>query len=185
VCQARSLGVTTRGTFRPFETPITIREVISRIQRRDYLLPGIQREYVWDTDQIRRLFDSLLRGYPIGSFLFWKVEEGHKTEYTFYEFLRDFHVRDSVHNPKASLLPTGGLTAVLDGQQRLSSLYIGLLETYTDRRRYARGTEGVYATRRLYINLARQAATDDARFDFRFLEADAQFVREERVWRAD
>jgi len=38
------------------------------------VLPAIQREYVWEPGQITALFDSLMRGYPIGGFLSWKVE---------------------------------------------------------------------------------------------------------------
>ena len=95
----------------PFETPITIRETIQRIQRREYLLPGIQREFVWQPDQICRLFDSLMRGYPIGSFLFWRVTEEHKADYQFYEFIRDYHGQTARHNTKASLLPAGGPAA--------------------------------------------------------------------------
>ena len=105
----------------PFETPITIRDAVQRIQQREYLLPGIQREFVWQPDQICRLFDSLVRGYPIGSFLFWRVNEDRKADYQFYEFVRDYHEQTGRHNPKAGLLPVGGLTAVLDGQQRLTS----------------------------------------------------------------
>jgi hypothetical protein len=37
-----------------------------------YFLPAIQREFVWHPEQVVRLFDSLLRGYPISSFLFWE-----------------------------------------------------------------------------------------------------------------
>ncbi len=163
----------------PFETPIAIREVIQRIHSREYLLPGIQREFVWDQDQICRLFDSLLRGYPIGSFLFWRVSEEHKNDYKFYEFLRDYHEHDSPHNPKASLLPVGSLTAVLDGQQRLTSLYIGLIGTHTARRKYARRSSlGMYSKRRLYLNLTRPAKSDEALFDFRFREADDRFFKE-------
>jgi hypothetical protein len=163
----------------PFETPITIRETIQRIHAREYLLPGIQREFVWEPDQICRLFDSLVRGYPIGSFLFWRVTEEHKADYKFYEFLRDYHEHDLTHNPKASLLPAGGLTAVLDGQQRLTSLYIGLMGTHTTRRKYARkGAVSSYARRRLYLNLAHPAPGDEAFFDFKFHEADDKYIKE-------
>lgn len=163
----------------PFETPITIRETIERIQQREYLLPGIQREFVWETDQICRLFDSLVRGYPIGSFLFWRVDQEHKADYKFYEFVRDYHANDARHNPKASLLPAGGLTAVLDGQQRLTSLYIGLLGTHTERRKYARrGAASSYAKRRLYLNLAAPARSEEVLFDFRFREDESNFIKE-------
>jgi len=55
-----------------FVEPITIREVIENIHRKKYLLPAIQREFVWDTYQIERLFDSLMCDCPISSFLFWQ-----------------------------------------------------------------------------------------------------------------
>jgi uncharacterized protein with ParB-like and HNH nuclease domain len=51
-----------------FEKPITIEKVIKGIQANQYVLPAIQREFVWSTEQIEKLFDSLLRGYPIGPF---------------------------------------------------------------------------------------------------------------------
>lgn len=168
----------------PFETPITIRDTIERIQQREYLLPGIQREFVWQPDQICRLFDSLVQGYPIGSFLFWPVNEEHKGDYQFYEFIRDYHEQSARHNPKASLLPAGGLTAVLDGQQRLTSLYLGLLGTHSERRKRARrNTASSYSKRRLYLNLARPSPTDEAFFDFRFLEEENRFIKEgEDFW---
>lgn len=39
-----------------------------------YFLPAIQREFVWKQEQIVQLFDSILRGYPISSFLFWELK---------------------------------------------------------------------------------------------------------------
>lgn len=52
---------------------ITIKKALDQIDRREYVLPAIQREFVWSTDQIARLIDSLLRDYPIDTFLFWDV----------------------------------------------------------------------------------------------------------------
>ena len=57
----------------PFETPITIRQAVQNVLDGKYVLPSIQREFVWDTAQIEMLFDSVLRGYPISSFLFWHI----------------------------------------------------------------------------------------------------------------
>ncbi|MBR2163346.1 MAG: DUF262 domain-containing protein [Campylobacter sp.] len=48
-----------------FQPPINIIEAIERIKNNEYLLPAFQREYVWSQEQIERLFDSLMRGYPI------------------------------------------------------------------------------------------------------------------------
>ena len=57
-----------------FQTPRSIEEMMTAIHKREYLMPAIQREFVWGTGQIVRLFDSLMRGYPVGSFLLWDVE---------------------------------------------------------------------------------------------------------------
>ena len=53
-----------------YESPLTIAEVIQDISVNKYVLPAIQREYVWGTSQIERLFDSIMQDYPIGAFLF-------------------------------------------------------------------------------------------------------------------
>ena len=76
-----------------FQTPLTISEVINDIHSKKYLLPSIQREFVWSPEQIKMLFDSLMRNYPINSFLFWKVPREKSGEFKFYEFLRDYHQR--------------------------------------------------------------------------------------------
>ena len=58
-----------------FVNPITIKDAIDNIVDRTYLLPAIQRKFVWSSDQIEVLFDSIMRGYPINSFMFWEVKE--------------------------------------------------------------------------------------------------------------
>ena len=65
-----------------FQTPITIKGALDKIQENKYLLPAIQREFVWKSWQIEKLFDSLINDYPIGSFLFWEVKE--PKNYKFY-----------------------------------------------------------------------------------------------------
>ena len=61
----------------------TIGAVIADVNR-SYLLPAIQRPYVWSSTQIVALFDSLLKGYPISSFMFWAVDEATKAEVRCY-----------------------------------------------------------------------------------------------------
>jgi uncharacterized protein with ParB-like and HNH nuclease domain len=104
-----------------FQTPITIKEAIENVHTKKYLLPAIQREVVWDVNQIERLFDSLMRDYPIGSFLFWFVEKKKSGNYQFYEFMRDYHERDNLHNPKANVSGQEDITGILDGQQCFGS----------------------------------------------------------------
>ena len=75
-----------------FQTPVTIKYALDKIYRRDYVLPAIQREFVWKPSQICRLFDSLMQGYPIGSFLFWKVSRQNRERFTFYDFVREYQL---------------------------------------------------------------------------------------------
>jgi uncharacterized protein with ParB-like and HNH nuclease domain len=53
-----------------FQPAVPVAKVLEGVHNSEYVLPAIQREFVWKTDQIRALFDSLMRGYPIGAFLF-------------------------------------------------------------------------------------------------------------------
>lgn len=169
-----------------FQTPITIRKAIDAIRRSEYVLPAIQREFVWDTDQICRLFDSLMRGYPIGSFLFWKVDRERCRQYTFYGFLSDFHERDSRHNPQIDLTGDEGVTAILDGQQRLTSLHIGLRGSYASKLPHKRwNNPQAFPRRRLYLNLRAPVEDEgvELKYDLRFLtEAEASRNGPEVFW---
>ena len=104
----------------------TIAEALKRIQTKSYVLPAIQREFVWKPEQIERLFDSLMQGYPIGTFLFWLVEESTSGKFKFYDFVLNYHQRDAAHCPDLGKMHHQSVTAVLDGQQRLTALNIGL-----------------------------------------------------------
>lgn len=165
----------------PFQTPITIERTLERIQAQDYVLPAIQREFEWSTDQIVRLFDSLMRGYPIGAFLFWNVQprRGDTTtpsrDFVFYGFIRDYHERNAPHCPKLDVPADRAVTAVLDGQQRLTALNIGLRGSHAEKlpRRWARKADA-YPEKRLYFNLTGPAAENElgVEYDFRFLTKD-------------
>lgn len=153
-----------------FVEPITIKEAIDSVHKKSYLLPAIQREFVWDTYQIERLFDSLMRDYPISSFLFWEVDKGNIKNYQFYEFVRNYHERDNTHNPKANLAGESAITAILDGQQRLTSLYIGLKGTYAYKQPRKRwDNDSAFPKRKLCLNLIAPSTDADLEYDFQFL----------------
>lgn len=116
--------------------PETIATIVNRLNRQ-YFLPAIQREFVWEPDQITALFDSLMRGYPIGSLLFWELRPENHDRWQVYRFMEDYRQDDS-HNQLANTNGVQQLTLVLDGQQRLTSLLIGLEGTYTIKRKYLR-----------------------------------------------
>jgi hypothetical protein len=133
--------------------PIRVSDII-RQANRDIYLPAIQRELVWGTDRIERLFDSIMADFPIGSFLFWLLEQKNKNEWPVYEFIRDYD-GESPHNPPANMAGiTKDIKLVLDGQQRITSLLIGLRGKY--RYFYYRWRET-----RLYLNLLKSPVPND------------------------
>ncbi|POX52051.1 DUF262 domain-containing protein [Streptomyces sp. Ru72] len=155
-----------------FQTPITIASALERIHRREYVLPAIQREFVWSRDKITRLFDSLMRGYPIGSFLMWQVQEGNAGRFTFYDFMRDYHERDNAHCAPTGPLGSRPVTAILDGQQRLTALNIGLYGSFTAKLpRLWANNPLAYPKKFLYVDLLHRGQDDDlgVEYDFRFL----------------
>ena len=109
-----------------YQTGHTIEETLEQIHKRDLVLPAIQREFVWRPEQICRLFDSLMQGFPFGTFLYWKVTPENSDRFNFYGFVLDYHQRDNRHCPPLPTMPNTALTAVLDGQQRLTALNVGL-----------------------------------------------------------
>lgn len=154
-----------------FQAPITVKAALDAIQAQTYVLPAIQREFIWSPDQICALFDSLMQGYPIGAFLFWEVQADRSSDYVWYGFVRDYHERLRPHCPRLDL-PNQHLTAILDGQQRLSSLNIGLRGSHSQREKGKRRANlNAYPERRLYVNLLSHAPQNDQglKYDFRFL----------------
>lgn len=135
-------------------------------------MPAIQREFVWSTNQITKLFDSIMRGYPVGSFLLWDVKRETAQSYTFYEFLTNFHERDNPYAGKATVPAGAGTTAVLDGQQRLTSLNIALYGSFAEKKKYAwwNGPDA-FPLKRLYLNLVEDPEDEELglKYDLRFL----------------
>ena len=104
----------------------TIKEMLESVASHEFVLPAIQREFVWGPEQICNLFDSLMQGYPFGEFMFWRVAPENSDQYAWYDFVREYHQKDNPHCPELRMLPNKPLTAILDGQQRLTAFNIGL-----------------------------------------------------------
>lgn len=159
-----------------FQTPIKISTVLERVSSHEYILPAIQREFVWKPEQICRLFDSLMRRYPIGSFLFWDIQSSELDKYVFYEFIRNYHEMRSPHCPvvERDKLPRDRpVTAILDGQQRVTALNIGLRGSHSKRtpRKWWTSPDA-FPEKRLYLNLMAPASAEDdlgMEYDFKFL----------------
>lgn len=162
-----------------YETPITIKKAIDNIRKKHYVLPSIQREFVWDTEQIEKLFDSLMRDYPISTFLFWKVAKNKIKDFQFYEFLKNYHEKDAKHNKKAEL-EDEDLIAILDGQQRMTSLYIALSGTYAKKIPFYRWDSAhAFPKKRMYLNLLSKSDDIEIEYDFRFLTKEEAQIKEQ------
>lgn len=144
---------------------LSIKELIVDISDNKYFLPAIQRKFVWGEDRICKLFNSIMRDYPIGTFLFWDLPKSKANQYTFYEFLKNYHERDS-KNELVRRDFTREVRGVLDGQQRLSSIYIALQGVYCTRKKYAKwADDDAYPERQFYMNLL----GEDNEYEFKFL----------------
>ncbi|GAA7452305.1 hypothetical protein MM0358_10830 [Helicobacter pylori] len=161
----------------------SIKNVVDELNVR-YFLPDIQREYVWlkkaDEKKIEQLFDSILRGYPIGSFLFWKLQkediaksdeqDSDKLNFQLYQFITNYDERKP-HNEKIRIeqIKRDDLSIVLDSQQRLTSLYIGLKGTRMLKKKRARNDNpNAYEEKRLYLNLRYQPNMDNPEDNYQF-----------------
>ncbi len=175
----------------------SIKDVVDELNVR-YFLPDIQREYVWlknaDEKKIEQLFDSILRGYPIGSFLFWKLQrkdiatsneqDNNKLNFQLYQFIENYDARKP-HNEKIRIeqIKRDDLSIVLDGQQRLTSLYIGLKGTRTLKKKKARNDNpNAYEEKRLYLNLKHQPNMDNPEDNYQFEFHAKKPENDEKHW---
>ena len=137
----------------------TIKKIVGFLNNPDeeggFWLPNIQRPFVWSEDQICRLFDSIMREYPISTLLIWKTTSAIRRrkfidnwKETLRQHLSDFYVPQS--DKKKCF--------VLDGQQRLQSLFIGLC--------------GSFEGKELFLDIlsGEVAAPDDVKYKFKFLD---------------
>jgi len=158
----------------------SVLNIIKEIESSKVYLPALQRKFVWDKGRIQLLFDSMMRNFPIGTFLFWNLEKEVADNYVFYEFLKEYDERNPYNKKKVGHFLNPDIIGVLDGQQRLSSMYIGLQGTHTERekgRHYS--NQNAYKKTELYLNLLslpfKVSSEDtlefleDQNFEFRFL----------------
>ncbi len=158
---------------------ISIKDAMDNVAGNKYLLPAIQRKFVWEIEQIEMLFDSIMRNYPINSFMLWKISDSSiKHNYTFYQFIRDFTKKFHEDNTVASAqLFTNDFFAVIDGQQRMTSLYVGLVGSYRTKKPNKRwkDNEDAMPTKRLYLELSSALTTvidNEKMYNFSFMSQD-------------
>ncbi len=163
---------------------MSIGPLMREVENNDYYLPAIQREFVWPQHKIEALFDSLLRGYPIGIMLRWKVEGDARNDFQFYRLIHDFDVRNS-HNQKTGKIAKETFYGVLDGQQRITALNIGLRGSYTEKiPRLWWTNPNAFREKKLYINLLfEQQEGEEQKYQIKFLtERKAAEASENTFW---
>ena len=142
----------------------TIEDLLADINS-DVFLPGLQREFVWSPNQIEMLFDSLIRGYPIGVLLKWDIRRA-RDDYFAYKFIPNY-IADDGRIPRPitdqdftrnneGVEDADADSLVIDGQQRLNSLYIGLygsIATYTGGSGRTRDESRFWDEKKLCVNL--------------------------------
>lgn len=133
-----------------------IYDVVNAILNNDLRLPSIQRSFVWEEERICKLMDSLMNGYPIGSFLVWKpkLDFNIRTK----KFVQDYKTGERTISEDETLEYPPYL--VLDGQQRLQSLFLSFL--------------GKYDGKRLYFKIDSNPSEEesDLRYRFQFMPPD-------------
>lgn len=171
----------------------TIAAVIEEIDNNRIYLPAIQRKYVWTEEQITKLMDSILRGYPFGTFLFWKVKKRtvNEKKYSMYEFIKNYHQRDHFRNEPAGFPfnvsetnPDETILSALDGQQRLTSLLIALkgsISMKLPKKHW--NNDDAFPKKELYFDLHSSPKGDDEEiaYDFAFL-TDEEVAASSKLW---
>jgi hypothetical protein len=108
----------------------TITNLLERIKNGEIVLPAIQRDFVWPEGKIEKLLDSIMRGYPVGIVFLWETYNDVQHRHFALDYVSNsryvFH--DNEHQKRLNL--------VLDGQQRLQSLYVAFYGTYEERECY-------------------------------------------------
>ncbi|MGD6818721.1 DUF262 domain-containing protein [Metabacillus sp. 113a] len=167
---------------RLIDNSISIYEALQNIKDGRYVMPAFQRQFVWGTEQIEKLWDSILLDYPIATFLFWHVDDSNVSWDTYFcSFLSEvtFDSRkqaDTVNYELTSINVKNTNIAVLDGQQRLTSMYLSLLGHAYIRPKNSRKKSGDKIVTKLLIELNKNKITVDEeeynskKYDIKFSE---------------
>ncbi len=163
----------------------TIENALNSIAKHEYVLPAIQREFVWQPEQVCNLFDSLMQGYPFGEFMLWRVDAENAENYRWYDFIRHYHQRDASHCPELPEFRNVQLTAVLDGQQRLTAFNIGLRGSMSLKLPHKWWkSKDAFPKKVLALDLlaSKEPKEDGSRYDFDFISPSRVGADGERFW---
>jgi hypothetical protein len=114
-------------------------DIVTNVNNGIYQIPKFQRDFVWSKEQTAKLIDSLLKGFPIGSFILWKTNQRLKSlKKIGGKILNEANDGDYVYY-------------ILDGQQRMTSLYLALEGVEIGKNNY----------KEIYIDIEKDIETDD------------------------
>lgn len=149
----------------------TIEKTIEDIKSGKLIIPALQRNFVWPENKITDLFDSLVRGYPIGTFLFWDVSVDAFNNYSFNKILSNFkETRNKKYRGEAAESGRTEYNAVLDGQQRITSLAIGIIGKYSVHKKNALwNLDSSFIDKYLCVNILHKPVDADDKYEFAFM----------------
>ena len=107
----------------------TVKGLMAQVDAKKIVLPAMQRPFVWKEDRVTRLVDSLLRGFPLGTALLWKTSSMQRFRCFQKDVQSDAGITVDFESDDSS-----ERYLVLDGQQRLTSLFVAIAGTYNDKR---------------------------------------------------
>jgi len=111
---------------------LRLTDVLDRIRDEVYVLPVIQRKLVWNEEKIENIFDSLLKGFSFGAIMTLRDMRDREPLFEFRPFIKDYSDGVFIFSRKVEKLDKD-IYYVIDGQQRLSAFYIGLLGSYNSK----------------------------------------------------
>lgn len=123
----------------------SIRDILNQVSKGNLRIPAFQRGFVWDSDSVAFLMDSIYKGYPFGTIQLWRTREKLETEKQFGPF-RLFD-RDEEYP----------IDYVLDGQQRVTSIF-GVFQSEIDE---IQGLENPF---KIYYDLEADENSQDSQF---------------------
>jgi len=138
--------------------PTTLQNLVAEVANGNFRIPRFQRNYVWPPKKVLELFDSIYQEYPIGSFFLWKAGRGHAHLFRQAGSLGVKPVADD-----------DDVTFILDGQQRMTSLYATL--------------NGLTIGNHDYTNICFDLV--DGRFVSRKVESRVRYIPINEVWGGD
>jgi len=175
-----------------------IGDLLDDMRLNRYYLPAMEQALVWSTGRLERLFDSLLRGYPIGAMVRWRVPDEHFKDLnskglTFYEVPWKLDARklysevadlgDPPSPELRGIVVSRECYGILDGRQRTTALAIGMRGAYVREKPCKPGKDAdVHPELELHINLLHEPPpNDDMQFALSFRER-SQAAAEGEFW---